>query len=128
MITAIRFLQHEDILVIHDAGLQTYGGLQGIRDKNALLSAASAPEQAHAYGDDDLFSLAARYSFYLAESQSFVDGNKRTALGAALVFLDANHCDWQQAKDDLADPIIGLSDGSVTIAALAERFRAMCAH
>lgn len=39
---------------------------------------------------DDLFHMAAAYAYHIAENQPFVDGNKRTALNAALVFLDIN--------------------------------------
>jgi death-on-curing protein len=34
--------------------------------------------------------MAAAYAFHIAENQPFVDGNKRAAIGAALVFLDIN--------------------------------------
>ena len=108
-------------------GLAVYGGLEGIRDENALRSAIAAVEQAYHYGDKDPFMLAARYAFHISEAQGFVDGNKRAALGAALVFLDANGYDWTgAASDDLADAIIGLSDGSVTKEGLAQKLRALC--
>jgi death-on-curing protein len=38
----------------------------------------------------DLFEMAAAYAFHIAENQSFVDGNKRTGLAAALTFLRIN--------------------------------------
>lgn len=34
--------------------------------------------------------MAAAYSFHIAENQPFVDGNKKAALNATLVFLDLN--------------------------------------
>jgi len=43
-----------------------------------------------AYLHNDLFQMAAAYAFHIAENQPFLDGNKRTALNAALVFLDIN--------------------------------------
>lgn len=39
---------------------------------------------------EDLFAMAAAYAFHIAQNQPFVDGNKRTGLAAALVFLDLN--------------------------------------
>jgi len=34
-----------------------------------------------------VFSMGAAYAFHIAENQVFVDGSKRAALGAALMFL-----------------------------------------
>ena len=57
-------------------------GIGGIR-------LASAENTFH-YGHGDLFDIAASYAFHLAESQAFIDGNKRTAVVAAMVFLARN--------------------------------------
>jgi len=43
------------------------------------------------YMDGDSFDVAAAYAFHLAESQCFFDGNKRTGVGSALLFLKLNH-------------------------------------
>ena len=45
-----------------------------------------------AYAGGDLFDIAAAYAFHLAESQAFLDGNKRTGAGSAIVFLVLNGC------------------------------------
>lgn len=37
--------------------------------------------------------MAAAYAFHIAENQPFLDGNKRTALNAAIVFLGLNGFD-----------------------------------
>ena len=42
------------------------------------------------YLHNGLFEMAAAYAFHVAENQPFLDGNKRTALVACLVFLDIN--------------------------------------
>lgn len=66
--------------------------MPGLRDR-ALLEAAVAAPQA-TYGGEalikDVISIAAAYLFYLCSNHPFNDGNKRTALAAALVFLEAN--------------------------------------
>lgn len=84
------FLDVDDVLLIHEEQLPTYGGSAGIRDR-ALLESAVAMPRATVGGEfahEDLFARAAAYAFHVAQDQPFVDGNKRTGLLAALVFLD----------------------------------------
>ena len=88
----VLFLSLEDVLDLHDDQLRLFGGAAGIRDHNALESAVAMPASTFdgAFLHGDLFLMAAAYAFHLAENQPFLDGNKRTALNAALVFLDIN--------------------------------------
>jgi death-on-curing protein len=88
----VLFLSVEEVLALHDDQLRLFGGSAGIRDRNALESAIATPAATFdgAFLHDDLFHMAAAYAFHLAENQPFVDGNKRTAINAALVFLDIN--------------------------------------
>lgn len=77
---------------IHAAVLEAHGGGAGLRDRGMLESAVAAP-QATAFGEPlltDLIEVAAAYLFYLCRNHPFVDGNKRVALGACLVFLRLN--------------------------------------
>lgn len=79
-------------MAIHAEVLAAHGGGQGLRDRALLESAVAAP-QASFGGKAMLGSpleIAAAYLFYLCRNHPFVDGNKRTALAAALVFLEAN--------------------------------------
>lgn len=78
--------------VIHAAALAAHGGGAGLRDRGMLESAVAAP-QATAFGEPllrDPIEIAAANLFYLCRNQPFVDGNKRVALGACLVFLRLN--------------------------------------
>lgn len=86
------FLTVEDVLHLHDDQLERFGGSAGVRDRGALDSAV-AVVQATFDGKllhSDIFEMAAAYAFHIAENQPFLDGNKRTGLDAALVFLDVN--------------------------------------
>ena len=87
-----RFLTVEAVEAIHQEVLAAHGGMPGLRDR-ALLEAAVAAPQA-TYGGEALFKdvidIAAAYLFYLCRNHPFNDGNKRTALAASLVFLEAN--------------------------------------
>lgn len=80
------------MLAIHDEQLAEHGGLEGIRDENALDSALGAPKNLEAYGDPppDLADLAAAYAFAIARNHGFVDGNKRTSLAVTTTFLLLN--------------------------------------
>lgn len=86
------FLEPTDVIYIHTNQIEEYGGEAGIRDLNLLLSAISQPKQS--FGDqylhENLFSMAAAYLFHICKNHPFIDGNKRTALASALVFLEIN--------------------------------------
>ena len=77
--------------LLHDRQLELFGGLRGIRDEGAIESALARPVNAWAYGQaEDLETLAATYLCAMARQQGYLDGNKRTALAAMLVFLRIN--------------------------------------
>ncbi len=86
------FLTVAEVLEIHADQLDAYGGIHGIRDQSLLESAVMTPQASFGgeYLHQDLFEMAAAYAFHIAENPPFLDGNKRTALVAALVFLDFN--------------------------------------
>jgi len=86
------FLSVESVAKIHELQLDRFGGLGGIRERG-LLESAVAQAQA-TYGGELLhefpFEMATAYLFHIARNHTFVDGNKRTALAAALTFLHVN--------------------------------------
>jgi death-on-curing protein len=88
----LRFLSIEEVLDLQTRMLEAYGGQAGVRDRGSIESAVGMPTQT--FGGDfvhaDLFEMAAAYAFHIAESQAFVDGNKRAGLAAALTFLRLN--------------------------------------
>ena len=89
----------ETVLEIHAEALRAFGGAEGIRDRGLLESAVAAP-QATFGGQSpfsDLAEVAAAYLFYLCRNHPFLDGNKRTAMAAAIVFLRLN--DIEPLKD-----------------------------
>lgn len=79
------------LLALHAQQIERYGGAHGVLDVNVVRSALARPMQRWAYDDDcDLADLAAAYLVGFARSQGFNDGNKRTGLACALVFLYLN--------------------------------------
>jgi len=88
----LKYLTVEAVKAIHREVLAAHGGAAGIRDETLLESAVAAP-QATMMGQpliSDPIEIAAAYLFYICRNHPFVDGNKRTALAACLVFLEAN--------------------------------------
>ena len=79
-------------MAIHAEVLAAHGGRPGIRDRALLESAVAAPQASFEGAAllNDPVEIAAAYLFYLCRNHPFVDGNKRTGLAAALVFLDLN--------------------------------------
>ena len=68
------------------------GGLHGVRDHQAILSMEELPKQA-VFGKElypAIFDKAAVYARNIIMNHPFVDGNKRTAMTAASVFLGDN--------------------------------------
>src|SRR6185437_10676624 len=95
------FLTRSQIERLHDQSLIKFGGLRGVGDEGLIQSALASAKNAYFYGGGDLFDIAAAYAFHLAEAQAFVDGNKRTGIGAALAFLDVNGVQVTATDDSL---------------------------
>ena len=77
---------------IHAEALAKFGGSDGVRDMALLESAVAAPQAS--YGGKSVYAdvaeIAAAYLFYVCRNHPFIDGNKRAALGACIVFLRLN--------------------------------------
>jgi len=109
----IKHLTASTVKAIHAEVLAAHGGAPGIRSEVLLESAVAAP-QATMMGKSlmsDLIEVAAAYLFYLCRNHPFIDGNKRTALAACLVFLESNNLlpsvrlpgnEWEDFIVDLA--------------------------
>lgn len=108
---------------IHRDALAAFGGLAGVRDQGLVESALASAENTFWYGHGDLFDVAAAYAYHIAESQCFFDGNKRAAIGSALVFLDLNGCPCPRNDDALHAAMIHVAEKRLDKAALAALFR-----
>lgn len=109
------FLSLDEVLAIHADQIRTYGGSTGIRDLELLRSALAMPETTWAgeYLHGSVFEMAAAYLFHLARNRPFVDGNKRTALMCALVFLGLNGMRLQADPDELYSLVDRAASGDV---------------
>ena len=123
------FLTFDEILEIHDDQIQHYGGDVGIRDRGLLESAVAMPQQSFGgqYLHRDIFEMAAAYAFHVAESQAFVDGNKRTGLAAAYMFLALNGFRLIEQDDRLYEAMIAVGTRRLDKAGLAQLLRELSA-
>ncbi len=119
-----RFLTLDEILALHHDQIVRYGGAAGIRDLAVLESAIGTPAVTWAgeFLHLTLPEMAAAYLFHLARNHPFVDGNKRTALMTALVFLWLNGERIHAAEDELVELVVGVASGRVTKPDLAVFF------
>jgi death-on-curing protein len=122
----MKFLDVESVLVIHESRIRKYGGSSGVRSMDLLQSALGNVEAT--FGGEFLhgtvYEMGAAYLYGICRNHPFLDGNKRTALACALVFLRRNGISIRAAEDDLYDLVIGVAEGRVakeTVAAFFER-------
>ena len=96
---------------IHAEALKQFGGLNGVRDENLLASAVLAPQSSFGGKSpySDVVDVAAAYLFYICRNHPFLDGNKRTAMMSAIVFLRLNGIEpeldserWEKLMLDVA--------------------------
>ena len=76
----IKYLTLEQVLKLHDAVVEKFGGLSGIRDSNLLLSCIESPKMMM-FGEDlypSVYDKASIYLFNIVCNHPFNDGNKRT--------------------------------------------------
>ena len=120
----IYFLTIEQVLAIHQKMIERYGGDPMIRDLGLIDSAVMMPQQS--FGGEILHpsvvSMAAAYLFHLCSNHGFSDDNKRTAVGAALVFLDANGYELALAIDELEQITSDVAGGKLDKAHLTQLF------
>ena len=118
------YLELADALELYAAiigGTVTQAGDQ-LRDRAGLEGALGRPRSYAHYEDADVALQAAVLAHGIAESQTFIDGNKRLALVAMLTFLDVNGFRVEASDPELAGWIISLSAGT-TAAQLAQMIR-----
>lgn len=116
------FLTLAEVIDIHTDQLKRYGGQPGVRDMGLLESALAQPEASFggAWLHPTLNDMAAVYAYHLCQNHPFVDGNKRTALACALVFLELNGVRVLDPQGVLKGAMVSVASGRMNKAALAK--------
>lgn len=117
------FLTPAIVEQLHDDSLALFGGSAGVRDRGLVESALASARNTYFYGGGDLCDIAASYAFHIAEAQAFLDGNKRTAVAAALTFLKGNGANLRMDDTAIYEAMIAIAEKRMTKSDLAAVFR-----
>ena len=121
----MRYLSGEEILVIHAKIIDETGGAHGIRDIGLFLSIIKKPETTfdgkELYGG--VFKKAVVYFESLAKYHVFIDGNKRTAIGATARFLFINGYEFIATNKEVEDFTLKVVSSKIDLENIAEWFR-----
>ncbi len=108
------WISAEDVILIHSRVVEGSGGLDGLRDRDGLEAAVSAPMQT--FDGKELYPTdlekIARLGFGLASNHAFVDGNKRIGAMMTQLLLKWNGYDLTLRSGELADMFIAIADGT----------------
>ncbi len=118
-----RWLSLDEVTAVHEKQLKRFGGPPGIRDAGALESALGRPQNRFHYGDTDMAALAAAYAFGLARNHAFVDGNKRIAFLAMMMFLRLNGVAFAPDQAQATAITLSLAAGDTSAEALTRWIR-----
>lgn len=123
----IIFLSLAEVVEIHADQIRRYGGKTGIRDMNLLSSAVAMPYATfkNKLLHHDIFEMSAAYAFHISQNHPFIDGNKRTALASALVFLELNGTSLSDPQEKLYDAMVSLASGNLNKAEFTEILRSL---
>jgi death on curing protein len=110
------WLEQDIILALHTLQIKEHGGSHGLRDENLLLSAIARPRNLYHYSQvkPDMAALSGSYAVAISQNHPFIDGNKRTALGAALVFLDYHSYVFSASMQDRYIKTMQLAAGELS--------------
>ena len=116
-----------DVIRVHTDQIERYGGRAGIRDTGLLRPALAMPRAS--FGGEwlhrDLYEMGAAYAFHISQDHPFLDGNKRTALACAFVFLEINGVSITDSEGRLYRVMMDVASGALDKLGLAKVFRSL---
>jgi len=123
-------LSIETIVEIHAEVIKQFGGANGVRDENLLASAVLTPQSSFGGKSPyaDIVEIAAAYLFYICRNHPFVDGNKRTAMMAAVVFLLLNRIEPLPDSGEWENLMLDVAASKIDRAATTRRLRGLLKH
>jgi death-on-curing protein len=115
------WIREIDAIAFHTQQIALFGGSDGIRDRGLLDSALARPKNLFAYADRVLTmaDLAAAYAVGISSNHPFIDGNKRTAMQVAFVFLEFNGFPVIARPEEACLTFLSLAAGEMTEVELA---------
>ncbi len=121
----MKYLTAEQILFLHARLIEETGGSHGVRDINLLLSAVGRPQASFDDQDlyPDIFTKAAALMDSLIRNHPFIDGNKRTGISAAGLFLSRNGYRLTASNTGLETLTLSVARSEKSIPEIAGWFR-----
>jgi len=88
----LKYLSEAELIAINHEMISKYGGLHGVRDLNFLRLAVGRPQMSAGLKDayPTIYQKAAAMFHSIINNHPFLDGNKRTSLFSAVLFLEYN--------------------------------------
>ncbi|MCL2747212.1 MAG: type II toxin-antitoxin system death-on-curing family toxin [Oscillospiraceae bacterium] len=110
----MKTLTKSQVLLLHKALLEMFGGAEGLRDEGLLDSALAAPF--HSFGGQEVLKSvqqkAVRLGFGLVKNHAFVDGNKRVGVHVMLTTLEMNGIALAYKQQELINIILDVATGN----------------
>ena len=126
----MKYLDAEEILLIHHQLIENYGGIHGTRDINCIKSAAIAPAQ-YVFGKEQyttVYEKAAVYARNIIIDHPFNDGNKRTGITCAAMFLNSNGINLIVKRSELEKFTVRIAIERLPIEKIANWIKNHSAH
>lgn len=119
------FLTLGEVIEIHRDQIERYGGMPGLRDSRLLQSALAMPAATFGgrYLHESLHEMAAAYLFHVVQNHPFVDGNKRTGVVSAMIFMSLNGQKFGAGEQELETIVLEVAQGNVGKDALTAFFQ-----
>jgi death-on-curing protein len=118
------YLTAAQILFIHDRLIVETGGSSGVRDLGLLTAAVARPQAT--FAGQDLYSTlhlkAAALIDSLIRNHPFVDGNKRTGIAAAGIFLQMNGYRLTASNEELEAFALQVTEARLSLEDIAGWF------
>jgi death-on-curing protein len=107
---------------IHDHIIDASGGAKGFHNEGLIMSALARPMHSvmgeDAYGD--VFLKAAALLDAIARNHGFRDGNKRTAMAAAVLYLSQNEVEVTFTNQEYEDIMLHVVNDKPSIEEIKE--------
>lgn len=101
----------DELLWLHTRAIEDFGGADGVRERGVLESALARP--AAAFGGTpaytDPFERVAALLESLVQNHGFLDGNKRTAVMAAGLWLEREGHSLEAERGELVDLALAIA-------------------
>lgn len=124
----IRFITVANVLTLHEKLLNQFGGAHGVRDMGLLESALAQPQSSFGgiFLHKNIYEMAAAYAFHIIKDHAFIDGNKRTGLLCALVFLEMHGYVVDAQEELIYNLTISIANSGASKEEIASFFERYC--